>query len=102
MAPLWGMLAVLAVYLLILALLLGVGVGIGFALHWMLPAVELGTAILIGIVGEAIALHFLGRVLALIGAGPEDTLLDEEGLTPTVYVIPPTTFKPPRKKRPSR
>jgi hypothetical protein len=53
----------LIIYLIIKIFLLGLGIGIGFLLHWLLPAVDLGMGILIGVAATAASLHFHTRAL---------------------------------------
>ena len=65
----------LLIYLVILVLLLSVGVGVGFVLHWLIPGVDMGLAILIGVIASGLAIHFYGRLTGLF-EGAE--LLDDE------------------------
>jgi hypothetical protein len=53
----------LLVYLLINLGLIALGVGIGFLLHRLLPAVDLGTAILIAEVATGFSIHYFVRLL---------------------------------------
>jgi hypothetical protein len=89
----------LVLYLIILVLLLGVGVGVGFVLHWLIPGVDMGLAILIGVITSGMAIHFYGRLTGLIeGAEPLD-----EGPQPdrpvSVRLYPVESFAPRRRKR---
>jgi len=65
----------LMIYQVILVILLGVGVGVGFVLHWLIPGVDMGLAILIGVITSGMAIHFYGR---LTGLFPGTELLDDE------------------------
>ncbi len=56
-------LGLLFVYLVLNLGLIAVGVGIGFLLHWMLPSVDLGTAILIAVVSTGFSIHYFVRLL---------------------------------------
>jgi hypothetical protein len=85
----------LGLFLLIGAVLLGFGVALGFLLHWLLPSVELGIGILIGIITLALTAQLFMRTMSL-------PLLDDEpeyaeSLTPQriVTLIPDS---PPRRR----
>ena len=91
MKSLFGM---LFLYLLFNVLLIALGIGIGFFLHWILPAVEIGMSILIGVVASGISLHFGIRLFAYLGDYTEEALFIEE----MSEITPP----PPRQKRQRR
>src|SRR5438045_3415211 len=59
-------LAVIGTYLALKALLLAVAIGVGFLLHWIIPAVDLGMAILIGLVATGLTVHFYSRLAGLL------------------------------------
>ncbi len=75
MKSLFGM---LFLYLLFNVLLIALGIGIGFFLHWILPAVEIGMSILIGVVASGFSLHFWIRLFAYLGDYTEEELFFEE------------------------
>ncbi len=81
-------------YLLFNVLLIALGIGIGFLLHWILPAVEIGMSILIGVVASGISLHFWIRMNSYLGDYVEEELFLEE----LSEITPP----PPRRKRQRR
>ena len=87
MKSLFGM---LFLYLLFNALLIALGIGIGFFLHWILPAVEIGMSILIGVVASGISLHFGIRLNSFLGEYVEEELFIEE--------MSEITPAPPRQK----
>jgi membrane protein implicated in regulation of membrane protease activity len=93
MQTLRSLLFFLLIFAVILLLLLGGGIAVGFLLRWFLPAVELGTAVLVGLVATGLSVAFLAKLLgqfsAHIGAGGEE----DEGLE--ILVVPPL----PRRKR---
>ena len=60
----WVALLLLASFLFVTGCLLGVGIGFGFPLHWILPELGLGSAILTGLVATAFSLLILGRFFA--------------------------------------
>ncbi len=87
MKSLFGM---LFLYLLFNALL----IGIGFFLHWILPAVEIGMSILIGVVASGISLHFWIRMYTYLEDYAQEELFIEE----LSEITPP----PPRQKHQRR
>lgn len=92
-----SLLAVLGIYLLINILLIGVGIGVGFVLHWMLPAIELGAATLIGVISTALSVHFFGRPMALLEAyGDEDV---GPGPKPVLTISPVRSISSRRRRK---
>ncbi len=89
MKSLFGM---LFLYLLFNVLL--IALGIGFFLHWILPAVEIGMSILIGVVASGISLHFGIQLNSFLGDYVEEELFLEE----LSEITPP----PPRQKHQRR
>jgi hypothetical protein len=87
------LLTVVFLFLILLLFILGPGIGIGFLLHWLLPAVELGPAILIGVVGTGFSCLLIGRLLAMA----EESDIEEEEIVPPIVLRP--VFQPPRRPR---
>jgi hypothetical protein len=58
-----ALLGLLFIYGVINLGLVAIGVGIGFFLHWILPSVDLGTAILIAVVATGFSIHYFIRLL---------------------------------------
>ena len=83
-------LSLLFFYLLFNVLLIALGIGIGFLLHWILPAVEIGMSILIGVVASGISLHFGIQLNSFLGDYVEEELFLEE--------LSEITLPPPRQK----
>jgi hypothetical protein len=81
------------------ALLLAFGSGVGFLLHWIIPSVDIGIGILIGV----ITVGFTAQVFARIISSPFSTFGDdityveplEERMT---YIIDPEP-EPRRRRR---
>lgn len=48
------------------AVLLTVGIGEGFLLHWAVPAIDLGTAILVSVLTDMLVVYFLGKYVGLV------------------------------------
>jgi hypothetical protein len=94
-----ALLGFLVIFGLIGLLLLALGAGIGFLLHWLLPEVDLGIGMLIGV----ITIGFTAQLFARISSMPLDDPLDDptfvEPFTPQriTYLIDPPT--PRRRKR---
>jgi hypothetical protein len=57
-------LLLLMLYLLILMLICIPGLGIGFLLHWAIPAMDVGTGTLIGVIAISAAAHFFLEMMA--------------------------------------
>jgi hypothetical protein len=68
--------------ILLKAILLGMGIGVGFLIHWIIQPVDLGMAILIGLVATGLTVHFYGSLTHFIG----DTL--PEAIDPDPEIIP--------------
>ena len=98
-------LVMVLLYLIILVFLVGLGTGVGLLLHALIPAMDQGMAILIGLVAAALALHFLGRLLELAPLTTPETEFDDldEELTVRpplrVYDIAPLPPLPRRRRR---
>jgi hypothetical protein len=89
------------IYLLIKLVLIALGSVTGFLLHWLMPSVDLGMAILIGLVASGLAIHFFARIssMPLLSDDPEPEVLDPE---PPIYImppLPPLTRQRRRKRR---
>ncbi len=81
-------------YFLFNVLFIALGIGIGLFLHWILPAVEIGMSILIGVVASGISLHFGIRLNNFLADYAEKALFIEE----LSEITPP----PPRQKHQRR
>ena len=56
-------LGMIAVYLIFKLILLALAIGIGFLLHWILPGVDLGMCILLGLMASGISIYFFAGVI---------------------------------------
>jgi len=80
--------------------LLLLGTGIGFLLHWLMPSVDFGIGVLIGV----ITIGFTSQLFARISSMPLDDPLDDatfaEPFTPQriTYLIDPEP-RPRRRRR---
>ena len=99
-----SILSTLLIYGLFNLFFLGLGLALGFLLHWIITAVDLGVAILIGVVVTGLSLHFFVRLML-----PQPPILDpldlddeleylepEPGPRLRVYPVMP---QPPRRRR---
>ena len=93
------LLTILVVYVIVGAILLAIGTGIGFFLHWLIPAVDLGIGILIGVLTTGFTVQILGKTLSLPLDDTDDVPLDEpvELSRRVTYLIDPEP--PPRRRR---
>src|SRR5215211_191411 len=81
------------------ALLLGVGTGVGFLLHWLIPAVDLGIGILIGVITLAFTAQLFARIIS-IPLDDVDTPPIDDAVTLSrrvTYLIDPEP--PPRRRK---
>ncbi len=93
--------AVLGLLITFLVVNLGViasGVGIGLLLHWVLPSVDLGEGILIGIVSTALSIHYFGRILAL-GKVRDFPDGDDDDFGAPIIIYPQSPSRSGRKRK---
>src|SRR3954451_13887625 len=95
-----ALLGTLLIFGAICTFLLLLGAGIGFLLHWLMPSVDMGIGMLIGV----ITIGFTAQLFARLSSIPLDDPLDDailtEPFTPqriTYLIDPPST--PRRRKR---
>jgi len=58
-------LGLLVIFLVIFLFVFGMGLGVGFLLHWLLPAIDLGVAVLIGVVTISVTSYFMMRLMSV-------------------------------------
>ena len=90
-----SLLGLLGIYVLINTVVVGCGLGLAFLLHWLVPAIDLGSGLLTGVVVTGISMHLFGRLMLLPAL---DTGDDEEPTTATQFTTYLTTPPPPRRK----
>jgi hypothetical protein len=94
-----ALLGILLIFSTICAFLLVLGSGIGFLLHWLMPSVDFGIGVLIGV----ITIGFSAQLFARISSMPlDDPIIDPtfaEPFTPEriTYLIDPAPS--PRRRR---
>lgn len=76
------LLVIVLVYLVILLVIVGLGTGIGFLLHWVMPAVELGIGIVIGVLATGFCLDLVARFMSAYNSFVEDDEIDQIILKP--------------------
>lgn len=99
-----SILSTLLIYGLFNLFFLGLGLALGFLLHWIIAAVDLGVAILIGVVVTGLSLHFFIQLMLrrpVLEPLDFDDELDlelepEPGPRLRVYPVAPL---PPRRRR---
>src|SRR5215213_2532232 len=95
-----ALLGTLLIFGAICTFLLLLGTGIGFLVHWLMPSVDFGIGVLIGV----ITIGFTSQLFARISSMPLDNPLDDatltEPLTPQriTYLIDPEP-RPRRRRR---
>ena len=98
-----SLLGFLFIYLLVKTFLIALGVGIGFLLHWIVPAIDVGMGVLIGVVATGFSIYFFARISTLPDSSTaEDTEL--ETVSPVTYIIdsiPPLPRRRRGKRRPT-
>jgi hypothetical protein len=85
------LLSFLAAYLILLIGLLVLSIGTGYVLHRLMPSVDLGMGILIGLVATGFTIHFFARIMT--STSPRIPELVDEDEPPRVE---PPRDEPPR------
>lgn len=93
------MLWVVFFYLAINLFLLGFGIGIGFLLHWILPAVDLGVGILIGVVTTIASVNLYLRFQGITDQIEDETLLQEIMSKRSFHIIESKPGKRSQKRK---
>jgi hypothetical protein len=75
-AGMLGVVPVIGIYLvifgLVLLLILGSGAGAGYLLHHWVPSIDVGSAVLAGVVASSMATYLMSRMLAGIGSSTDE------------------------------
>ncbi len=98
MGPSLGM---LIICLIIGTFLLCVAIGVGFLLNRILPAVDLGIGILIGLVTIGVTIHLLLGLMESLKAGEDEYEEVDEETKPRYLIYPRRSFsrRQSRKKQ---
>ena len=94
-----SLLGVLSIYLLIKLFLIGVGMAIGFLLHWLVPTIDVGVGILIGIIATGMAIHFYARLTGSLETYGEADIDPGPEPTSPIIIYPPGPLPSRRKRR---
>jgi hypothetical protein len=83
------------------AVLLVLGTGLGFLLHWLMPSVDFGIGILIGVITIGFTAQLFGRISSLPLNDPLDDATFTEPFTPQriTYLIDPPPAQRRRKRK---
>jgi len=83
------------VYLVIKLVLLALGIGVGWLLHWLIPAIDLGIGVLIGVVSTGLSVYFFIRLMTARDVIDDESDIDV--LPRVTYLIDP--LPTPRRTR---
>jgi hypothetical protein len=75
------------------------GAGIGSLIHWILPSVDLGTGILIGLVATGFSIHYFTRVMSLVEVFDDTDEEDDDDIPPRFRVLPVPPTRPGRRRK---
>jgi len=87
----------IVVYFVCVVLILVVGVAFGFLLHWLLPTIDLGAALIASTIAAAFGGYVIFKILASLLLQPPAEPGDEESESPVVYLV--DAFPGPRSRR---
>jgi hypothetical protein len=94
-----SLLALILFYALISLCLIASGAVLGFFLHWIIPAVDLGTGILIGVITTGFSIYFFLRLMSFLGSY-EAEMGEDEGYGRIMYFpLPPPSPRRSRKRK---
>ncbi|MFQ5632444.1 MAG: hypothetical protein ACE5I1_27050 [bacterium] len=95
--------AAILMYLVIKIVLLILAIGFGFLIHLIFPQVDLGMAILIGLIATWATINLYLRALTAIEEDDDEMVKDVEGERDSViYRISPLQRPGRRKRKPRR
>ena len=86
----------LSMVLLSMTVWMAIGLGVGFLLHWLVPAIDLGMATLIGVVTLGGCFLWLSRISTLEALYGHDDIAWSE---PTQSTAPHADLRPAQRKR---
>ena len=92
----YSLLRFLLMVLVSMAVWMAIGLGVGCLLHWLVPAIDLGMATLIGVVTLGGCFLWLSRISTLEALYSHD---DIEWSEPTQSTTPQPDLRPARRKR---
>ncbi len=89
----------IVVYFVCMLVVLAVGVGTGFLLHWLLPAIDVGAAVIASTVAAAFGGYVIFNILAGLLGQPPTEPDDEASEAPVVYLVDALPGQRSRRKR---
>ena len=94
-------------YAVVQAVLLGIAVGIGFLLHWIVPDVNIGMGILVGLISTIASAYLFSQMMKsrlsldeYIAFDQNEEDDDADDALPELHFV--TKERPARRKRPSK
>jgi hypothetical protein len=95
----YSLLRFLLMVLVSMAVWMAIGLGVGFLLHWLVPAIDLGMATLIGVVALGGCFLWLSRISTLEALYSHDDIEESDATWSTRPQVEP---RPSRRKRRGR
>jgi hypothetical protein len=89
----------LLLFVIIAFILLVFGIGLGFLLHWIVPRVDVGMAILIGLVTTVSTLHFAIRLMVVSGLFALEERAEEGAADLPAFFSPEPAPRPWRRTK---
>ena len=94
-------LAILCAFAIALSLLIGCSVGVAFALRWLIPDVEIGSALIVGVISTLGTLHLFLRFIGVLVSATAREAFDEEDDT-VMMMMPPGLWRRQNRKKKKR
>ncbi len=93
-----ALLGLLTTFLVVNLGVIAFGIGIGFLIRWMLPSVDLGAGILVGVVSMGLSIHYFSRILSLgeVRNFPDG---EDDDFRPPIFVYPQGFSRSGRKRK---
>ena len=95
-------LAILCAFAIALALLVGCAVGVAFVLRWLIPEVEIGSALVVGVISAFGTLYLLLRFISVLITTTALNELDEDDhmdIDRDMMPLPPRSWRPSNRKK---
>ena len=93
-----ALLGLLFTFLAVNLAVIASGIGIGFVLRWVLPSVDLGAGILIGVVSTGLSIHYFHRLMTFSELFSFRDLEDDD-FDSSVRIYPVGSTRSGRKRR---
>jgi hypothetical protein len=99
------LLILLAILIICISLLVGFGIGVGLLLHWLLPAIDLGMSVLIGVIAFAFAFQIVTRLMMSVPTNEvedNDEGTGEMKASDVMYLVSGASSRKRRKRKGTR